>query len=229
MKTTTILVKRTFLALSALYMLAALASCGGRGKPKTNAGEAATSEQTALASGNHKLPFERGSYTEISNALGTEINKTIYFDKWGDWTAAETKIEMKIMGTTHLTHEIEIIKGRKHWDIDLVEKTGTTYDAGEFTTGMAAALGAAMGSQMAEGMEIEDLGTEEYLGYPCKKTRVKYAQMEMDATQLAYGNLTMKMEGSVGRINVDTKITSIDLSAPPAGIFEVPEGVEITQ
>jgi len=48
-------------------------------------------------------------------------------------------------------------------------------------------------------------------------------------TVLSYGNLTMKMEGTMGKMPMSTKITSIDLSAPPASIFEVPEGIEVVK
>ena len=46
-------------------------------------------------------------------------------------------------------------------------------------------------------------------------------------TVLSYGNLTMKMEGTMGKSNISTKIVSIDLSAPDASIFEVPTDIKI--
>ena len=113
------------------------------------------------------------------------------------------------------------------WEIDMIERTGKTYEAADFSSGMAAALGAAMGKQMAEGVEIKDLGEEEYLGYTCKKASVKYDKMEMEVATLTYGNLTMKMEGNMGKIDVSSKVTAIDLSAPPASIFEVPDDIKI--
>jgi len=217
--------------LSIILLLATLlASCGNKTKTGDATGDAkaaAPSEQKAPA--DKKLPFERGSYVEELNVMGTNMKKTVYFDKWGDWTATENKMEMTIMGQTIKTDKLEIVKGSTHWDLDLVEKTGTTYESPVLPTGMAAALAAAVGGKLTEGMEIKELGEEDYLGYKCKKTQVKYAQMQMDATTLSYGNLTMKMEGKMGKMDISTKITSIDLSAPPASIFEVPEGVQVTK
>jgi len=207
-------------------------SCNNKSKTGGSTGGAATvapSEQQAPKE--KRLPFEHGSYKENSSAMGMGTEKTVYFDKWGDWTATETKSEMEIIkGHTYKTDKLEIVKGSTHWELDLIAKTGKTYDLNVPISGMAASLGlAAMGGKVMEGVEIKDLGEEDYLGYKCKKTQVKYAKMEMDATILAYGNLTMQMDGKVGKMDVSTKVTSIDLSAPPASIFEVPADVAVTK
>ena len=216
---------------NAFYILLLLAvittSCGNKSK----SGEVIPGTQSEKsASKEKKLPFERGSYVEETSTMGIELKKTVYFDKWGEWTASETKFEMEITKDfSHKTHKLEITKGNTRWDLDLIEKTGTTYETAVIPDGMAAAIGAAMGGKIAEGTEIKELGEESYLGYKCKKTQVKYAGMEMEVTILAYGNLNMKMEGKMGQMNISNKITSIDLSAPPASIFEVPADIEVTK
>lgn len=218
--------------LMVLLLLATVAaSCGNKSKTVHTTGDANADVQSEQkAPKEKKLPFERGSYVEESNAMGLEMKKTVYFDQWGDWTATENKSEMVITKDyTQKINKLEIVKGSTHWDIDLIEKKGKTYEASIPMGGMAAALGAALGGKMMEGMEIKELGDENYMGYQCKKVQVKYPQMDMDATVLSYGNLTMKMDGKMGKMDISTKITSIDLSAPPASIFEVPEDVEITK
>ena len=216
--------------LSILLLFAAIVttSCGNSGS-KQNTNESAKEEvATKQNAVEKKLPFERGSYEEVTNTMGMELKKTVYFDKWGDWTASEDKSEMTIMGYTHKTHKLEIVKGKTHWDLDLIEKTGRSYELNlELPAGMAAAIAAAVGGKMAEGMEMKELGEENYLGYACKKVWVKYTDMQMEVTTLSYGNLTMKMEGKMGTMGISSKITSINLSAPPASIFEVPEGVVV--
>jgi len=223
--------KTKFSIWMAIFAIAAMmVSCGGN-KAKTDgtAGEETTAvseESTAkVADADKKLPFKHGSYVEVSKAMGMELSKTVYFDKWGDWKATEDKSEMTIMGHTIKTHKLEIVKGNTHWDIDLIEKTGRRYEGFTLPAGVAAAIGAAVGGKMMEGMEIKELGEEEYLGYKCKKTQVKYTQMDMEVTTLAHGNLTMKTDGNMGQMKISNKIVSIDLSAPPASIFEVPEGI----
>jgi len=215
-----------------LPLIAITTSCGNASKSSGASGEAAAVVKSAPDAPKEKrLPFERGSYQETTNAMGIGIDKTVYFDKWGDWTATESKSEIEIIkGHVNKTDKLEIMKGSTHWNLDLIAKTGTTFEFNVPIAGMAASLGmAAMGGKMMEGMEIKDLGEENYLGYQCKKSQIKYAKMEMDATVLAYGNLTMKMNGKVGKMDVSTTVTAIDLSAPPASIFEVPADIVITK
>jgi len=217
-----------------LPLIVITTSCGNKSKSNdATAGQAPAVAPSAqkTATDNRRLPFESGSYKETTSAMGMGVDKTVYFDKWGDWTATETKSEIEIMkGNVLKTNKLEIVKGSTHWNLDLIAKTGTTYELNVPISGMAASLGmAAMGGKVMEGVEIKDLGEETYLGYQCKKSQIKYAKMEMDATVLAYGNLTMKMDGKMGKMDVSTTVTSIDLSAPPAAIFEVPADIVITK
>jgi hypothetical protein len=159
--------------------------------------------------------------------MGMEMKQTVYFDKWGDWMATEDKSEMEMFGIKTKTDKIEIVKGKTHWSIDLIEKTGTQYEGISLPAGAAAALGVAVAGKMADGTEVEELGEETYLGYTCKKVRIKYKDMDMDVTCLNYGNLTMKMEGKMGRMDILNFVTDVSESAPPAAKFEVPAGIEI--
>jgi len=201
-------------------------ACGSKSKTSETATDETTSQQQALK--DKRLPFERGSYQEVTTVLGMEMKKIIYFDHWGDWTATEEKMEMEITKNfTQKTHKLGIVKGNTHWELDLVKKTGTTYEQYVPVNGMDAALGAALGGKIMEGTEIKELGEENYLGYKCKKTQVLYPKMDMDVIILSYGNLNMKMEGNVGKMKIATIVTAIDLTVPPDSIFEVPEGFDI--
>jgi hypothetical protein len=214
--------KKNLKIVTLLFAMIIVASCGNNTRTDT----AAKSEEQAAA--NKKIPFERGSYVETTNTMGMEINKTTYFDKWGEWEAIEEKSEIEIMkGRTSKTDKLIISKGKGHWNIDMVKKTGTYSELDMPASGMAAAMGAATGGKMMEGTEIKDLGMEKYLGYDCKKAYVKYTQMDMEVTVLSYGNLTMKMDGHMGKVNISSKVTSIDLGAPPASVFEVPADITI--
>ena len=218
--------------LSIILLLAAMtASCGNKSKTSNApAGETSAIAKTEQQSpADKKIPMERGSYVEEINMMGMDLKKTVYFDHWGDWTASEDKSEVTIMGHTDQTNKLEITKGNKHWNLDLDKKKGTSFESNAPASGMAAALKAVAGGDLPEGVEIKELGEENYLGYTCKKTQVKYSKSNMDMTVLSYGNLTMKMEGTMGKSNMSTKITSIDLSAPPASIFEVPADIEIQE
>jgi hypothetical protein len=174
-----------------------------------------------------KYPFKHGSYVQITKAMGMEIKHTVYFDNWGDWSATENKSEMRMLGRTIKTDKIEIVKGNLHWDIDLIERTGTHYQAIELPEEAMEPVAAAMAGQIQEGTEIEELGEERYLGYICKKVRIKNKDMNMDVTSLNYGNLPMKMEGKVMGMEVYNVITELSESAPPKSKFEVPAGIKI--
>ena len=217
-----------FQLLALLLIIAMITACSNKAKTGDEATgevkESAKSEQKAPAE--KKLPFERGSYVQETKTMGMEVTNTTYFDRWGDWTASENKQEMKIGGQTIKIHKRDIVKGNKHWNLDLIEKTGTTFEL-NLPPGMAAMMGAALGGAMMEGMEIKELGEEEYLGYKCKKTNVKHAESEMDITTLSYGNLQMKSDGKMGQMKISTRVVSIDLSAPPAAMFEIPADIKI--
>jgi len=174
-----------------------------------------------------KLPFKHGSYVQVTRAMGMEIKSTTYFDNWGDWVATENKSEMRMLGRTIRTDKIAIVKGNLHWDIDLIERTGTHYENIELPDEAMEPLAAALAGQIQEGTVVEELGEERYLGYICKKVRVINKNMNMDVTVLNFGSLPMKTEGKVMGLEVYNVITEISESAPPASKFEVPAGISI--
>jgi hypothetical protein len=234
-------VKRKFsilnyrLSIVWLFAAIAFASCGGGGNSTKK--NDATGEETASGMADKtvskapdmaKIPFEHGSYVQESNAMGIKMKTTVYFDNWGERLAGETK---DLMGMT--THQLKIEKENKRWELNLVEKTGTVTQSYSSiivpSSGVDPKSLASMSEKIRKEVTIEELGTEDYLGYKCKKVHVIYPKMEIDAITWTYGNLTMKMEGKMGKMDVNTKIISIDLNPPPASIFEVPEGVNVIE
>jgi Cu/Ag efflux protein CusF len=222
------------LAIAASVMAFTVASCGGGGSNNQQQGSA-TAESSAkpakeekVDASEKKIPFKHGSYVQVNKAFGMEVKNTVYFDNWGDWTATENKSDMQMFGQTIKTDKIEIVKGNMHWDIDLIAKTGRQYKGFELPPEVAAAMGTAIGGAMMEGMEVEELGTEMYIGYNCKKTRTKHKEMEMDITTWTLGKLAMKTEGKMGGMELYTAITELSENAPPKSKFEVPEGIEMS-
>lgn len=220
---------KKFAVITVIASLVLMMACGGGSNQSATATpedvSGSTSEQQAVDEvSNKKLPFEHGAYVEVSKVMGMEMTKTIYFDKWGEWTATEFKMEIM---PGYGTHTLDIIKGKTHWNIDFTSKTGEQYDDVEFSADMDAVLGADMTNGMTNGMTMEEMGTEEHLGYKCKKVNVKHQALGMDITTLSYGNMTMKVIGKSNGVEMVTEVVSIDLSAPPASIFEVPAGITI--
>jgi len=175
-----------------------------------------------------KYPFEHGSYVQTAEVLGVEVKMTVYFTRWGEWQTLENKSEIRVFGFTTKEDKLHITKGTTRWDIDMAQKTGVKYDISQSPDETDAALKAALGGDPAEGMEIIELGQENYIGYSCRKVQIKYPITGMDLICLTYGTLVMKSDGRIGPLKTTTRILSVDLSAPPASIFEVPAGVTIT-
>jgi hypothetical protein len=176
---------------------------------------------------NKKYPFERGIIYQQTSAMGIETNSSIYFDKWGDWTASETQQEMKVFGMSVKTHTREIVKGDEHWNLDFEKKTGTHFLQSVAINQLGIDVDA-MTDDIMRNMKIEKIGEEEYLGYRCIKYKVTDDKHGINLTTLMHGNLTMWAEGEAMGIPTSTYITKIDLSAPPKNMFEVPSDIKIT-
>ena len=176
-----------------------------------------------------KFPFEHGSYVQTAEVLGIEVNTTIYFARSGDWQAIEDKSEIRVFGIRTVNDKMHIIKGNQHWEIDMAEKTGNYYELSSNPDDTDAAMKAALAGTPTEGVEITELGQENYIGFACRKVNIKYPALAMDMTCLTYGSLVLKSDGYVGPIKTATRITSIDLNAPPASKFEVPAGIQINK
>jgi len=175
-----------------------------------------------------KFPFEQGSYVQISEALGFELKTTVYFAQSGLWQAIEDKSEIKFFGMSTKMDKLHIIKGTQHWNLDLAEKTGSYYETDSTAPEDAdAVLTSTLGGSPPEGVVVTELGTEDYIGYTCRKVRVQYPELAMDVTNLSYGTLVMKNEGSVLGVKTSVRVISVDLNAPPASKFEVPAGINI--
>lgn len=206
-----------------------LVSCGGKqSQEKSDAKSEESSKSQTLTKQleKKKYPLEHGIIYQKVNAAGFETKPVIYFDKWGDWQATETSMNMEMMGVKAGVHSIDIVKGDEHWDINLEEKSGKHYKL----TAKISELGVDVNTlteSMKKEMNIKELGEETYLGYKCKKLKVRNDKMKMNMVYLTYGNLMMKMEGEVMGIKTKMEVTKLETSAPPAEKFAVPKGITI--
>lgn len=206
-----------------------LVSCGGKqSQEKSDAKSEASSKSQTLTKQleKKKYPLEHGIIYQKVSAAGFETKPVIYFDKWGDWQATETSMNMEMMGVKAGVHSINIVKGDEHWDINLEEKNGKHYKL----TAKINELGVDVNTlteSMKKEMNIKELGEETYLGYKCKKLKIKNDKMKMNMVYLTYGNLMMKMEGEAMGIKTKMEVTKLETLAPPAEKFTVPKGITI--
>jgi len=207
---------------------------------------------------NKRMPFEHGTYVQVLNIVGmdgnTKMIQTVYFDRWGEWVAAENQSDTNT--DNFKIHKLTIIKGNIRWGIDLITKTGEMIEfpaeyieslrkTNDFETALTY-----FKEMFGKEMELKEMGEEEYLGYICKKTYIKYPTTEpksrkqkkkqtenaiaaMEITALTYGNGNFPMKTDM-KLNIEgvsmemsLKTISINLDAPPASVFEVPDDVEI--
>jgi len=214
--------------LSAMLCIALIALSACNGKKKSPEGQDAPTTEMKAEAKAKKYPFEKGIVYQKTSAMGVESNPVVYFDKWGEWEATETVIEMEMMGQKMVTRELEITKGNDYWKIDLEEKTGVHFNRPPAISPMGMDM-EKISKEMLGEMNIELLGEETFLGYPCKKYRLQSDKNTLGMEYLLYGNLMMKMKGEAMGMPVTTEVIKIETVAPPAEKFEVPADVEITK
>ncbi len=215
--------------LITMLFLASVAFSSCNGKKKENSGEQTAPAAELKTDGKaKKYPFEKGIIYQKTSAMGIESNPVVYFDKWGEWEATETVIEMEIMGQKMVSTEIEITKGSDYWKIDLDKKTGVHFNRPPAISPMGMDM-EKISKEMLGEMNIELLGEDTFLGYPCKKYRMQSDKNSLGMEYLLYGNLMMKMKGEAMGMPVTTEVTKIETVVPPAGKFEVPSDVEIME
>ncbi len=186
----------------------------------------------ACAQKQKRIPLEYGVCQEVSNMGDADITSTstIYFDRWGERKATESKTEYKIGDAIETRNMLTLVKDLTAWTIDLNEKIGyrikvdPKVSANDFTRMLEGILH----GNILENIEQTDLGEETYLNYTCKKTKITCVNPQIDAIILTYGELGMKMEGTIMGQTVSQRITSIDATQKPsASKFDVPKGVKI--
>ncbi|WP_157279085.1 DUF4412 domain-containing protein [Proteiniphilum acetatigenes] len=210
------------------FCLTLITLCACNGKKKNHDGQDVSVTEMKADVKAKKYPFEKGIVYQKTSAMGIESNPVVYFDKWGEWEATETVIEMEMMGQKMVTRELEITKGNDYWKINLEEKTGVHFNRPPAISPMGMDM-EKISKEMLGEMNIELLGEETFLGYPCKKYRLQSDKNTLGMEYLLYGNLMMKMKGEAMGMPVTTEVIKIETVAPPAEKFEVPADVEITK
>jgi hypothetical protein len=175
-----------------------------------------------------KYPFKHGSFVlirEVSNngdgPVMTSSRETTWFMNYGEQKATEIENELNLKGMIVLDHQLSILnmteKATTLWNLDLTRKTGTKSTINRYNTDSNTVV------------ETKEFGEETYLGYACKKRRVKYANGN-ELTALMYGDLAMKTELTTKNgEKISTRIISIDLTLPPKSKFKAPKDVKITE
>ncbi len=215
---------KTLKCIYLLVLISLLCACGGGSGTKNTENTVDSNEKVVTENTQQKLfPIERGIIHQKATAMGIDINPVIYFDKWGLWQASYTTMDMGIVNIT----TIQLTKDRDQWSITLNkdEKKGTHSQLGYSPANAAGVDLNELTKEIMERHHIESLGEEKFLGYTCKKYRMKRSDGTVRMDLLAYGNILMKVTGGM----MDFEVTKIEDTTPPADKFEIPEGVVITE
>ncbi|MGV8095364.1 MAG: hypothetical protein AB2L24_26220 [Mangrovibacterium sp.] len=209
--------------LSVLIIMGIVLLPGCAGK---NTGSQTTAEVVQpVQQAKKPYPIEKGIVYQTTRMAGMdEITERIYFDQWGKRKCTEQKSEMVVMGTKIPIHKLRIEKDGEIWDIDVEEKKGTHYRM----PGMISALGIDVNSiteEIKEDMKIKSMEKVTFLGYPCQKIIMGDNLIEY----IVYGNLLMYSKGEMSGMDLFIEVTKIEETDPPADIFSVPEGIQITE
>lgn len=213
--------------VSLLLVILSLGSCSGEKKGKISEDKELQVEALQAERGNRRYPLEQGIIHSVSEAMGIEMEIVTYFDKWGEWEAIETTVPMEIMGQDFTTHTLEINKGDEHWKIDLDKKTGEHYTMERIINPLGVDVDK-MSDALLGKMNIEDLGEVEFLGYNCRKMRMK-SDKGTNMDYVMWGNLMMSMEEEAMGIKTSSHVKSVDKTVPPKEKFEVPQDIQFTE
>jgi outer membrane lipoprotein-sorting protein len=216
-----VIMKKLFFVLSAVLLLGA---CGG--KSGKSGGEELSVNDLSKAEAK-RYPFRSGVVKSTLETMGIETFVTTYIDDWGDWEVIETVTPMEMMGQNLTSRSVEIIKGDDHWKFDPDKKTGTHYSQKRAMSSLGVDVEEVTEEFLGK-MNMEKLGEENYLGYNCKKFKIK-SDKGTEMVYLMYGNLMMKMDGEAMGIKTSQKVTSVEEGSVPPEKFDLPEGITITE
>lgn len=183
--------------------------------------------------GDRKYEIKAGSYTYSIPLPGMgPVESTTYFDDYGAKECTESIAEIKMFGQTIRQHSRTIIKDGYSYNLDLVSKTGTKMKMDESMTPDMKMGFAAMAASMKDSIKIKELGTEEYLGRPCRKIEVSMKDGKSAGTFWLWKNISLKMntKDAVSGMGFTMAATKVEeLSSVPSDKFAIPSDMKITE
>jgi hypothetical protein len=232
--------KKIILFLFAASIIFSLSNCGNRNEKeitdaKPTEEETSDSDETSIDIDiedmdiNKKYGVKSGTLTQETAIMGFNQGITMYWDDWGD--KQFTEINDEVMGQK--IHNITIMKGNVHYEIDMIEKTGTkqkidieSKDNINFQT---------LTQPMIDRFNIKEKGTETLLDKECKVYIMEFESPEdgslMEAELWVWKGISLKVETTVmGVFGATVETTSIKTDIDvPSNQFAIPEGIKWTE
>lgn len=218
--------KRNYFFVLAVILIFTVSFCQnsskkGTGKDSDSNSVMKEGEKT-ITEGVKRYQIKSGIVELKTTVMNMTSTLTRYFDNYGEIEATETKA--KIMGME--THKISIMKDGYMYDIDMIAKTGTKIKISELKN---MNINFNDLEKLTKDVEINKLGTEEFLGKTCDKFSVVYKNMQMKGTYLVWKGIDVKSEIEAMGMKTKTEATKIEEKAVPAEKFEIPADVKITE
>jgi hypothetical protein len=198
-----------------LLSAAILTSCGSK------SGETSSVSENKKTEASQIFPIEKGIIYRTSNASGFKTEEKIYFDQWGKRQATEMQMDMGVVKV----HNLRIERDDEVWDINMTEKIGTHYKKRMPVNPLGMDLEKEITAEMKKAAQIHSISNTTFLGFQCKKVVMGDPKMEY----IMYGNILMKASGKMMGMEYSVEVSKIDKSAPPADIFNVPNGIKIQE
>jgi len=231
--------KKTILFLFAASIIFSLSNCGNSNeitdaKPteeETSDNEDNTSTEIDIEDVdiNKKYGVKSGMLTQETAIMGFNQDITMYWDDWGN--KQYTEIDDEVMGQK--VHNITIVKGNVHYEIDMLEKTGTkqkidieSKDNINFQK---------LTQPMIDRFNIKEKGTEMLLDKECIVYIMEFESPDdgslMEAELWVWKGISLKVETTVMGVfgaTVETKSIKTDVDIP-SNQFAIPEGIKWTE
>lgn len=167
-----------------------------------------------------KFGMKSGKITMESSAMGMKQDMVQYFDDWGKLSAVD--IQMSMLGKK--TNMKVILKDGVSWEYDIDSRKGIkriidtlTYDNINFLQ---------LKEEMFPLLNIQFVGTEDYLNRKCNKLKVVDDKSGLEAILYVWKGIVLKSEAKMMGVNV--KLDVVDIKEDyqiSSDIFEVPEDV----
>lgn len=179
-----------------------------------------------------KLPFESAiiNYQVGGSEQGTEV---LYISDFGLRQAKYRKTSGRIMMIATSSDRVEITTPDKVINIDMEKKTGDEVsNPQKFMREEYAKLSEAEKATVQK--NLKSFGTQmgakvshsagDFMGFKCDIV----SAMGITSWQISGTPVSLKTEGNLMGMQVQTVATSVDKKAPPANVFSIPSGVTVT-
>jgi hypothetical protein len=215
--------KRLFFLLSVASV--ALFSCNSSSNNENSDSDSAVVEETGNASSTgKKYSMEKGMVKYTMEVMGMKTSSILWFDAFGQKECMETSAEM--MGMKSTSRQFK--KDGFAYNINMDAKTGTKIKINTDQFDPTDMKFDDLTDEIKTKYNLKEEGSESFMGKDCKIWSIDYQGSK--GKFWVWNNIALKTEMSSGGLKIEMKAIEFSENPTlPAGIFDVPQGVTITE